>query len=86
MSQAGKIQVFTGDGKDETTAVIGLACRAICRGAKDLLVRFPEADDTIRILKGLSGRDTRDSQFQWNASTPDITCLNEHWYNTDMCY
>ncbi len=36
----GYIQVYTGDGKGKTTAAMGLACRALGRGYKVLIMQF----------------------------------------------
>ncbi|MEW6349508.1 MAG: cob(I)yrinic acid a,c-diamide adenosyltransferase [Thermodesulfobacteriota bacterium] len=46
MTETGKIQVFTGEGKGKTTAALGLAWRAIGRGLKVLMVQFLKAPDT----------------------------------------
>ncbi len=46
MSETGKIQVFTGEGKGKTTAALGLAWRAIGRGLKVFMVQFLKAPDT----------------------------------------
>jgi len=46
MSQTGKIQVFTGEGKGKTTAAVGAAVRAIGRGRKVLMIQFLKAPDS----------------------------------------
>jgi cob(I)alamin adenosyltransferase len=46
MTETGKIQVFTGEGKGKTTAALGLAWRAIGRGLKVFMVQFMKAPDT----------------------------------------
>jgi cob(I)alamin adenosyltransferase len=40
MTETGRIQVFTGEGKGKTTAAVGAAVRAIGRGLKVLMIQF----------------------------------------------
>ncbi len=46
MTETGKVQVFTGEGKGKTTAALGLAWRAIGRDLKVFMVQFLKAPDT----------------------------------------
>lgn len=46
MTEMGRIQVFTGDGKGKTTAALGQAWRALGRGFKVFMVQFLKAPDS----------------------------------------
>jgi cob(I)alamin adenosyltransferase len=45
----GLIQVYTGDGKGNTTCALGLALRAVGQGFKVFMVQFLKTDDTSEV-------------------------------------
>lgn len=62
MSEASRIQVYTGDGKGKTTAAIGLLVRFLGGGGKACLIQFDKGAEAgsdfygeRRILAGLDG-------------------------------
>jgi cob(I)alamin adenosyltransferase len=46
MKETGKIQVITGEGKGKTTSALGLACRALGRGLRVIMIQFLKAPGT----------------------------------------
>ncbi len=46
MNDRGLIQVYTGNGKGKTTAVLGLAVRAVGQGMKVIIIQFIKGDRT----------------------------------------